>query len=70
VAAFLAVNLWRKVFLGATVDGAPRFQDLNGLERAYLFPLVAVLIVFGAYPKPLIDLVRPTVGAVLNWIKA
>ncbi len=68
VAAFLAVNLWRKVFLGPSGESSPTFADLNALERAYLFPLVAIMIVFGAYPKSLIDLVRPTVLSILSWI--
>ena len=70
IAAFLAINLWRKVFLGPRIENAPAFRDLDGLERACMFPLGALIIVFGAYPKPLIDLVKPTVGAVLAWIHA
>jgi NADH-quinone oxidoreductase subunit M len=62
--------LYRFVFLGP--EASPRakaIQDLTLREQAYLYPLVILLVVFGIYPKPLLELVRPTVLALLGSIQ-
>lgn len=45
------------------------FGDLTLRERFYMIPLVASLLLFGLYPRPLIELVRPTVASLLSTIK-
>lgn len=40
--------------------------DLNGRERWVLAPLVALILLLGFYPKPLLDIVNPSVGATLQ----
>jgi NADH-quinone oxidoreductase subunit M len=52
---------------GAAVDpekaSAP---DLNKRELAVLAPLVALILVLGFYPKPVLDVITPSVGATLS----
>lgn len=61
-------NMYRSVFLGGEVQNAPRVSDLTVRERLYLLPIVAGLILFGLYPKPLIELIRPTAVTVLSTV--
>ncbi len=67
LATYYLFTLYRFVFLGP--EASPRakaIQDLTLREQAYLYPLVILLVVFGIYPKPLLELVRPTVLALLG----
>jgi NADH-quinone oxidoreductase subunit M len=61
--------MYRHVFLGPTNSTTEAFSDLSFRERAYLVPLVIGLLLFGLYPKPLLDLVRPTALTLLSTIK-
>ena len=69
LATYYLFAMYRYVFLGSTREGVTGFSDLSIRERAYLLPLVGCLLVFGIYPKPLIELARPTVLTLLSMIK-
>ena len=69
LATYYLFTMYRCVFLGKASEGAAAFPDLGLRERAYLIPLVMALLVFGLYPKPLLDLVRPTVLTLLSTVK-
>jgi NADH-quinone oxidoreductase subunit M len=43
-----------------------RVADLDRRELAVVTPLVALIIVFGVYPQPLIDLIEPAVAATMS----
>jgi NADH-quinone oxidoreductase subunit M len=66
LATYYLFTMYRFVFLGKTGELTSSFADLTIREKAYLLPLVAALLAFGVYPKPLIELVRPTVMALLS----
>jgi NADH-quinone oxidoreductase subunit M len=68
LATYYLFTMYRYVFLGAGGQAAT-FTDLTMRERVYLLPLVACLLFFGLYPKPLLELVRPTVLTLLSTIK-
>jgi NADH-quinone oxidoreductase subunit M len=69
LATYYLFTMYRHLFLGKQSEVTQVFADLSIRERAYLFPLVAALLVFGLYPKPLIDLVKPAVTGLLSTIK-
>jgi NADH-quinone oxidoreductase subunit M len=57
----------------AVRPGPPRtrmMRDLSRREIAVVSPLVALIVVFGFYPQPLIDLVQPAVAATMSDIGA
>ncbi|HCT80339.1 MAG TPA: NADH-quinone oxidoreductase subunit M [Micromonosporaceae bacterium] len=49
------------------VDGMRR--DLTKREMVIVAPLIALLLVFGFYPKPLLDVINPAVEATLSDVK-
>ena len=57
LATYYLFTMYRCVFLGKA-QGDAAFADLGLRERAYLVPVVAGLLAFGLYPKPLLDLVQ------------
>jgi NADH-quinone oxidoreductase subunit M len=69
LATYYLFTMYRCVYLGKTSQTVESFADLSLRERAYLLPLVAGLLAFGLYPKPLLDLVRPTVLTLLSTVK-
>jgi NADH-quinone oxidoreductase subunit M len=72
LAAYCLFTMYRYVFLGSVTGsetGTTSFPDLTMREKLYLLPLVAGLLFFGLYPKPLVELVRPTVLTLLSMVK-
>jgi NADH-quinone oxidoreductase subunit M len=55
---------------GTAVLTAPRrtlrILDLDRREKAVVAPLVALIIVLGFYPQPLINLIEPAVSATMS----
>lgn len=69
LAAFYFLTMYRQVFLGEPGSSTPGFSDLTLRERTYMMPLVLSLLILGVYPKPLLDLVRPTAVTLLSTVK-
>jgi NADH-quinone oxidoreductase subunit M len=69
MATYYLFTMYRCVFLGTGGQAVAEFPDLTMRERVYLLPVVACLLLFGLYPRPLLDLVRPTVLTLLSTIK-
>ena len=65
-ATYYLFTMYRFVFLGKSSGFIQNFEDLSLWERSYLLPLVGCILLFGIYPKPLIELVRPTVLTLLS----
>jgi len=69
VAAYSLFSMYRYIFLGKTTAKTADYPELTLRERAYLLPVVCSVVAFGLYPKPLIELVRPTVVGLLSVLK-
>jgi NADH-quinone oxidoreductase subunit M len=54
----------------APVRTALRSLDLDRRELAVVAPLIALILVFGFYPQPLLDLIEPAVAATMSDIGA
>ena len=62
--------LWsyQKMMLGETSKLTAEFADLTFNDKAVLIPIVAVVILSGVYPKPLFELIEPSVKSILTVI--
>jgi len=56
-------GVYSRVFFGSSDR---ELDDLSMRERAFLAPLVLLLLVLGVFPKPLLELVRPSIEALLG----
>jgi NADH-quinone oxidoreductase subunit M len=63
------LSVYRSLFFGEYHGSSKTFLDLTFWERAYLLPVVSLLIMFGLFPKPWIQLVRLSILMVLNTVK-
>lgn len=58
--------LYQRVMTGPVAEENDRIRDLVPRETVVLVPLIALLIVLGVYPKPVLDVVNPAVGHTLT----
>ncbi|KAA8962877.1 NADH-quinone oxidoreductase subunit M [Mycobacterium sp.] len=54
--------LYQRVMTGPVREGNERIRDLVPRERVVVAPLIALLLVLGFYPKPMLDIINPAVG--------
>src|SRR5947199_2788784 len=67
LSAAYALWLYRKVVFGAlTKPSLASIKDLTLRESLTLFPLVALTIFFGVYPKPVLDMSAASVQQLVN----
>ncbi|MTG96707.1 MULTISPECIES: NuoM family protein [Myroides] len=65
--AFYMLRMFQKAMLGET--NAKPFADLNTKESIILGVLAIVIIFLGIYPKPLADLITPSLVEIVSYIK-
>jgi NADH-quinone oxidoreductase subunit M len=68
LAALYALLLYQRTMTGPVKDGVRTMPDLKARELAVVAPLVALTILLGVYPKPLTDLINPSVNATLSQV--
>jgi NADH-quinone oxidoreductase subunit M len=67
LSAAYALWLYRKVVFGALVKPSlMTIKDLTARECLLLFPLVALTLLFGVYPKPVLDISAASVQQLVN----
>ena len=67
LSAAYALWLYRRVIYGAlTKESLKSLLDLSGREKAIIYPLVALVILFGVYPAPILDVTAASVEALVN----
>ncbi len=50
----------QKTLHGPTTEGNENLKDLNLREKIAIAPVIAIIVVMGFYPKPVLDLINPT----------
>ncbi|MGV9266256.1 NADH-quinone oxidoreductase subunit M [Kitasatospora sp. NPDC003701] len=68
LAALYALLLYQRTMTGPVKAGVHGMPDLKARELAVVAPLVALTILLGVYPKPLTDIVNPSVDATLSQV--
>ncbi len=66
LAALYVLLLYQRTMQGTISDKVRGFRDLNARELLAVGPLIALIVVFGIYPKPVIDMINPAVKATLS----
>ena len=50
----------QKTLHGPTTEGNENLKDLNLREKNAIAPVIAIIVVMGFYPKPVLDFINPT----------
>jgi NADH-quinone oxidoreductase subunit M len=61
LAAIYMLWLYQRVMTGPVAKGNEHITDLRPRELVVVAPLIALLLVLGVYPKPVLDLINPAV---------
>ncbi len=63
-----AYLLWmfKRMFFGDVVEENRKYTDMNMREVLYMLPLCVAVIFFGIYPAPLLNIMRASVGNLVN----
>ncbi|MGW4891399.1 NADH-quinone oxidoreductase subunit M [Kitasatospora sp. NPDC004240] len=68
LAALYALLLYQRTMTGPVREGVRSMPDLKVRELAVVAPLVALTVLLGVYPKPLTDIVNPSVDRTLSQV--
>jgi NADH-quinone oxidoreductase subunit M len=68
LAAIYMLWLYQRVMTGPVAKGNERITDLAPREMVVVAPLIALLLVLGVYPKPVLDLINPAVEHTMTTI--
>jgi NADH-quinone oxidoreductase subunit M len=60
--------LYQRVMTGPVAKGNDRIHDLVPREIVVVAPLIALLLVLGVYPKPVLDIINPAVDNTMTTI--
>jgi NADH-quinone oxidoreductase subunit M len=65
LAAIYILWMYQRTMTGPVRDEVASMPDLKGRELWAVAPLIALIIVLGVYPKPIIDIINPAVTKTL-----
>ncbi|ORB91346.1 NADH-quinone oxidoreductase subunit M [Mycobacterium persicum] len=68
LSAIYMLWLYQRVMTGPVAEGNERIGDLVPREMIVVAPLIALLLVLGVYPKPMLDLINPAVENTMTTI--
>jgi NADH-quinone oxidoreductase subunit M len=64
--AVYMLRSYQQVMLGEVNAVTASFTDLTFNEKAVMVPMVILIVFFGVYPKPLLELAEPAVNALVH----
>ena len=70
IAALYILLMYQRTMTGPVRPGVEAVHDLGVREIAALAPLVALIVAFGFWPKPLTDVIEPAVKTTLSHVGA
>jgi NADH-quinone oxidoreductase subunit M len=70
LAALYILLTYQKMFTGPAKEYAAGWRDMDAREAWVVAPLVAVIIVLGFYPKPVLDVINPAISRTMQQIGA
>ncbi|HTU05873.1 MAG TPA: NADH-quinone oxidoreductase subunit M, partial [Trebonia sp.] len=68
LAAIYALWMYQRVATGPVAEPVAKMPDLRIRELLAVFPLVALIIALGVYPKPVLDVINPAVQSTLSQV--
>jgi NADH-quinone oxidoreductase subunit M len=70
LAAVYALWLVQRTIHGPVREGVEGFRDLGSREAWVIAPVMAVIVALGIYPKPLLDVINPSVKTTIAPVRA
>jgi NADH-quinone oxidoreductase subunit M len=70
LSALYILLMYQRTMTGPVRPGVESMRDLSGREVASMAPLVALIVGFGFFPGPLLDVIEPAVETTLTTVDA
>ena len=68
LAALYILIMYQRLMTGPVRDGIEKLKDLNFREVFAIAPLVVLIVGFGLYPKPVVDIIKPAVESTMQHV--
>jgi NADH-quinone oxidoreductase subunit M len=68
LAAVYILLMYQRMMHGPVKEGNEGFADLSPREVAVMAPVLAIIVVLGFYPRPVLDVITPAVDVTMNSI--
>jgi len=68
LAALYVLILVQRAFHGPVAQENERMPDLNRREKSAIAPVLAIIIILGLFPKPVLDVVNPAVSYTMQLV--
>lgn len=68
LAAIYVLWMYQKLMTGPTVPTVSGMKDLNVREVGAVAPLVLAMVLFGFYPKPMLDIINPAIATTMHHV--
>ena len=67
-----AYLLWmfKRMFFGEVIDECKNYSDMNTREVVYMIPLCIIVIAFGIFPAPLLNVMKASVGGLVDLLQS
>ncbi len=69
LAALYILLMYKRTMTGPKPEGLDHVRDLSVREKWVAAPLIALFLILGFYPKPVLDMVNPAVTKIFSTIK-
>jgi len=69
LAALYLLWAYQRVFHGQPTGDNATFREMTMRERAIMAPLLALIVLFGVYPRPVLDRIAPTVRDLVTHVE-
>jgi len=66
LAALYILIMYQRLMTGPVREGIDKIKDLNFREVFAIAPLVLLIVGFGLYPKPVVDIIKPAVESTMQ----
>ena len=64
------LRAYQHVFLGPLNEKYKDYTDMSTMDLAIVIPLAAIVLFLGVYPAPLVDMIAPSLDALIQTIQS
>ena len=69
LAAIYILWMYQRTMNGPTAEKVKGMPDLSGRERVAIAPVIAIIVALGFFPKPLLDVINPSVQQTMSRVQ-
>ena len=67
--AIYFLRAYQKIFLGPLNDKYKNLEDISSRELVTIIPLAIIILFFGVYPAPLLNMISPAMEGIIEIIR-